>query len=316
MVAEKRPKVSIVTATYNRSNVLALAVRTVRWQTFSDWELIVVGDQCTDDTEEVMRGFSDPRVRFVNLERNCGEQSGPNNEGVRLARGRFIAYLNHDDLWLPDHLETAVSALEHSGADLVFTLVAAIGGDGRGFLAGAAPSGRYDPAIVCPASSWLLRGELAAEIGPWRYYRQIHDIPSSDWLHRAWKAGKDMRLAPRLTVIAVQSARRDLAYARRESAEQESYFARMRAEPDFRERELTALAVAHAARDPLFRQNLFVLPYLLRAGRNLVWKIGSRLGLTPNALRQRLLHLRRGGSIDRSRKRRGLAFHPRESRQP
>lgn len=316
MVAEARPEISVIIATYNRSNVLALTIRTVLWQTFPDWELIVVGDHCTDDTEDVVRGFPDPRIRFVNLDRNFGEQSGPNNEGVRLARGRFIAYLNHDDLWLPDHLEAALSALNTSGAELVFTLVAAIGGDGKSFLAGATPSGRYDPAIVCPASSWLLRRELADEIGPWRHYREIHDIPSSDWLHRAWKASKDMRLMPRLTVIAVQSARRDLAYARRESAEQETYFARMETEPDFREKEMTALAVSHAARDPVFRQSLLVRPYLFRAVRNLVWKLGWRLGLTPNALRQRLLYLRRGGSIDRSRKRRGLPFHPREGRQP
>jgi glycosyltransferase involved in cell wall biosynthesis len=74
----------------------------VLWQTLADWELIVVGDRCTDDTEVVVRGFPDPRIRFVNLERNFGEQSVPNNEGVRLAQGRFIAYLNHDDLWLPE----------------------------------------------------------------------------------------------------------------------------------------------------------------------------------------------------------------------
>jgi GT2 family glycosyltransferase len=60
----------------------------VRAQTRSDWELIVVGDACTDDTADVVATFPDPRIRFVNLPENVGEQSGPNNEGVRLGHGR------------------------------------------------------------------------------------------------------------------------------------------------------------------------------------------------------------------------------------
>jgi glycosyltransferase involved in cell wall biosynthesis len=60
MVAEVRPEISVIIATYNRSNVLALTIRTVLWQTFPDWELIVVGDHCTDDTEDVVRGFPNP----------------------------------------------------------------------------------------------------------------------------------------------------------------------------------------------------------------------------------------------------------------
>lgn len=66
MVAEARPEISVIITTDNRSNVLALAIRTVLWQTFPDWELIVVGDHYTDDTEDVVQGFPDPRIRFVN----------------------------------------------------------------------------------------------------------------------------------------------------------------------------------------------------------------------------------------------------------
>jgi hypothetical protein len=64
--------------------------------------------------------FGDERVRFVDLPRNCGEQSGPNNECLRLARGRYIALLNHDDLWTPRHLEVCTAGIERTGADLVF----------------------------------------------------------------------------------------------------------------------------------------------------------------------------------------------------
>jgi glycosyltransferase involved in cell wall biosynthesis len=93
------PAVSVVTATYNRSNVLRYAVESVLAQSFRDWEIIVIGDACTDDTAAVVASYEDSRIRFTNLERNFGEQSGPNNAGFAISRGRYIAYLNHDDLW-------------------------------------------------------------------------------------------------------------------------------------------------------------------------------------------------------------------------
>src|SRR3954467_10617820 len=115
------PAISGVIATYNRSGVLRYAVESVLRQTFTAWELIVVGDACTDDTAEVMAGYveADPRVRFVNLERNWGEQSAPNNVGRSLARAPLIAYLSHDDLWLPHHLKACREAMAATRADLV-----------------------------------------------------------------------------------------------------------------------------------------------------------------------------------------------------
>jgi len=68
------PAISVVIATYNRSRALGYAIESVLGQTFADWELIVVGDACTDDTAEVVARYveADPRVRFVNLEHNWG----------------------------------------------------------------------------------------------------------------------------------------------------------------------------------------------------------------------------------------------------
>ena len=77
----RKMSISIITATYNRSNLLAYAINSVLRSTYEDWELIVVGDACTDDTESVVNAFGDPRIQFYNLEENFGEQSGPNNIG-------------------------------------------------------------------------------------------------------------------------------------------------------------------------------------------------------------------------------------------
>ena len=121
-----RPAVSIVLATYNRPAVLAFAIRSVLAQDFADWELIVVGDRCSEATGVLAGSFADPRIRYVNLALNYGEQSGPNNVGIARARGRTIAFLNHDDCWFPDHLRAAMDWLEASGADAVIARSATV----------------------------------------------------------------------------------------------------------------------------------------------------------------------------------------------
>src|SRR5436190_14713221 len=126
------PAISVIIATYNRSGALVCAIESVLRQTFTDWELIIVGDGCTDDTAEIVARYveADPRVRFVNLARNWGEQSAPNNVGRRLARAPLIAYLSHDDLWLPHHLKACSEALAATRADLVLGTAANVSFEG------------------------------------------------------------------------------------------------------------------------------------------------------------------------------------------
>src|SRR6266436_1644596 len=115
------PSVTVIIATYHWSSVLPYSIGSVLRQTFTDFEVLVVGDGCTDESEAVVRGVGDPRVKWINLPTNTGHQSEPNNEGLRQARGQFIAYLGHDDLWLPHHLSCLISALKQ-GADLAYGL--------------------------------------------------------------------------------------------------------------------------------------------------------------------------------------------------
>lgn len=111
-----KPRCTVIIATYNRSSVLAYAVRSVLAQTMGDFELLVIGDCCSDDSEQVVAGFADSRISWLNLTANTGHQSGPNNAGLRLARSPFVAYLGHDDLWLPGHLDAILPALEDGAA--------------------------------------------------------------------------------------------------------------------------------------------------------------------------------------------------------
>jgi glycosyltransferase involved in cell wall biosynthesis len=302
------PQVSVVMATYNRSNVLRYAIQSVLDQSFADWELLVIGDACTDDTADVVASFSDPRIRFVNLATNAGEQSVPNNEGVRLSRGRYIAFLNHDDLWLPHHLSQLTAALERTGADLVFSLASLIQPDGTSWL-GSVCVGRPDDQTTAPASTWLFRRELAGSVGPWRYYRDCYRPPSQDWLQRARRAGRILHGEPRLSVLAIQSAVRPGCYGDRQEVEHQRVSERLRTEPDFLERELTTIALTHAIVDPRLGISLAVRLYAQRAWRNLVRRAIAAIGFDPTLVR--LASRRRGAAIDDYRRRRGLPFNPR-----
>jgi glycosyltransferase involved in cell wall biosynthesis len=107
---EPVPRVSVVVPTYNRAALLRRAVRSVLAQTFTDYELIVVDDGSTDDTEEVLREFSDRRMRVVRSEINQGAPQA-RNRGIEAARGEWVAFLDSDDEWLPQRLEVQMDLL-------------------------------------------------------------------------------------------------------------------------------------------------------------------------------------------------------------
>src|SRR3954464_13616446 len=100
----ERPVFSVILATFGRGRHIEPTIESVWLQSFGDFELIVVGDGCADDTEQAVRSFASKRVTWRNLPRNTGSQSFPNNEGIRSSRGRWIAYMGHDDIWARDHL--------------------------------------------------------------------------------------------------------------------------------------------------------------------------------------------------------------------
>ena len=111
--APRLPTVSVIVPTYNRADWLGNTLRSVLRQTFIDFELIVVDDGSTDDTESVVQSF--PRVQYVRLQENLGV-SGARNTGLSRAVGRYICFLDSDDLWCERKLEVQVGWME-SNAD-------------------------------------------------------------------------------------------------------------------------------------------------------------------------------------------------------
>lgn len=113
------PKVSVIIPTYNRAGYIVETLRSVFAQTFTDYEVIVVDDGSTDDTADVLKPFLD-RITYIRKEN--GGQGSARNAGIRLAKGEYIAFLDSDDLWLPEKLDVQVKYLdEHPEMVLVFT---------------------------------------------------------------------------------------------------------------------------------------------------------------------------------------------------
>lgn len=112
-ISDQRAYVSVILPTYNRASELGKAMQSVLDQTYENLELIVVNDGSTDETEQVVRGFSDARVRLVQSEKNGG-LAYARNMGIREARYDLLAFHDDDDLWKPEKLENQVRELLQS----------------------------------------------------------------------------------------------------------------------------------------------------------------------------------------------------------
>lgn len=108
-------KVSVIILTYNRENYLKEAVISVLNQTFEDFELIILDDGSTDDTAEMVEIFSDKRLNYYQFE-HVGNGAKLRNKGVELAKGKYIAYLDSDDLWEEHKLKRQVQILDSDDA--------------------------------------------------------------------------------------------------------------------------------------------------------------------------------------------------------
>jgi glycosyltransferase involved in cell wall biosynthesis len=225
-IASKRPAgeplVSVIIATYNWSSVLRLAIHSVLWQTEQDFEILVIGDGCTDDSAAVVHSFGDARIRWHNLPNNSGHQTAPNNAGLRLARGRYVAYLGHDDIWHPAHLGTLVSRIVRAEADFASSLVQMIGPKGSNYreVAGIYPRGGYIGANGLPVSGVLHRRDVVSRIGEWKDYRAVWRNPDVDFAYRGVKAGMKFVSTSELTVFKFNSSMRKNCYLEKPFHEQ------------------------------------------------------------------------------------------------
>lgn len=105
--------VSIIMPSWNTGRFISESIDSVLAQTYKNWELIIVDDCSTDNTDEVVSAYQDPRIRYFKNEQNSGAAL-TRNRAIREAKGEWIAFLDSDDLWRPEKLEKQISFMKEN----------------------------------------------------------------------------------------------------------------------------------------------------------------------------------------------------------
>jgi glycosyltransferase involved in cell wall biosynthesis len=134
-IVNKNPLVSVLIATYNRGKILTeRAIPSVLRQTYQNFEIIIVGDHCTDNTEELLKKFNDERIKFYNLPKRGNYPKNPfdrwlvagvepRNKCLELCSGDWIAPLDDDDEFTEDHIETLLNFAMDGNYEMVYGMV-------------------------------------------------------------------------------------------------------------------------------------------------------------------------------------------------
>jgi glycosyltransferase involved in cell wall biosynthesis len=152
------PTVSVILPAYNRTKYLRLAVQSVYAQTYTDWEMIVADDGSGEDTRAYLQSISDSRVRIVWLA-HSGNPSRVRNAAIGAAAGRYLAFLDSDDIWAPTKLDQQLGALnERRNSRWSYTACDQIDADGN-------PVPKKNPRPIKRPEGWIFEQLLTLEIG-------------------------------------------------------------------------------------------------------------------------------------------------------
>jgi glycosyltransferase involved in cell wall biosynthesis len=228
------PEVTVIIATYNSSGTLYYTLKSLLNQTFQDFEAWIVGDGCTDDSEKIVMSFSDERLHWFNRESNSGKQPAPNNEGIRRAKGKFIAYLGHDDLWMPHHLATLHKTVSEENIDFAYPITVGVTPEKIHYLCSQLTIGLNFEDFQTPPSGWFHKKDLLTRVGCWtENYSALNEGPDKEFFTRVYKSGAAMKAIPSLSVIKFPSPSWR-SYEKRTELENaiKTYWANIEANPD------------------------------------------------------------------------------------
>lgn len=116
------PLVSIITPVYNAERFLSDTIKSVQNQTYKNWEILLIDDCSKDNSAQIIKEFQkyDNRIKYIKLKKNSGA-SVSRNEGIRNAKGRFIAFVDSDDIWKPEKLEIQIKYMLKENLGFTFT---------------------------------------------------------------------------------------------------------------------------------------------------------------------------------------------------
>ncbi len=115
--------VSVIMPCYNAGLYIEQAIKSVLFQTFQNWELLVIDDCSTDNSVEIIKKYEqqDRRIKYFNTEVTSGSPALPRNIGLDNAKGKYIAFLDSDDVWLPEKLQEQLLFIEKKGYLFVYS---------------------------------------------------------------------------------------------------------------------------------------------------------------------------------------------------
>jgi glycosyltransferase involved in cell wall biosynthesis len=193
----ERPAVSVITPTLDRLDFLRRALDSALAQTYADLEIVVVVDGPSPELATFVAGHPDPRVRLVQRDENGGVAAA-RNTGIAAARGRYIGFLDDDDIWLPTKLEREVPLLD-AGADVVHSFVYVADGEGQVYERSSERGFRLFTEVAAAGypyvwllrrssyqiSSFLVRRECIDEVGG--FDPALTAVDDLDFVHRLWR---------------------------------------------------------------------------------------------------------------------------------
>jgi glycosyltransferase involved in cell wall biosynthesis len=186
------PFFSVIIPVYNRAKPLRAAIESVRAQSCQDFEIVIVDDGSTDDPGRVVAPFQDSRIRFIAQPNGGGGKA--RNTAIDQARGRFIAPLDSDDVFLPHHLASMKTLLENSNGLVGYARIRVDRGKGRVFLKpprALAPGEDMATYLLCdrgflPTITVVVPREAAVHI---RYHEDLGPAQDTDFAMRLFLAG-------------------------------------------------------------------------------------------------------------------------------
>lgn len=198
MSSAGQPLFSVIIPVYNRAEILRLAIRSVLVQSCQDFEIVIVDDGSKDDPASSAASFNDPRIRFLRQENRGG--GAARNAAIDAARGRFIAPLDSDDVFLPHHLETMKALLDGTTGTAGYARIVVDRGRDRTFLKpprairADEDVGEY---LLCdrgfvPTITLVVDRELARQV---RYDADLRAAEDTDFAIRLALAGCKFRMA-------------------------------------------------------------------------------------------------------------------------
>ena len=195
------PLVSVVIPVYNRAHLISRAISSALAQTYRNLEIIVVDDASTDDLAVTLSKLADPRLRCMSHPRNRGAAAA-RNTGIAASAGEFVAFLDSDDVWLPDKLVHQVTAMRGQSPEVAGHVCAydclKIGDRPRVIVSDwDSHSFRRSQLFGCtcgPGTTLLCRRDVFTAIGP--FDEELRRLEDWDWLLRLSEKGYRLLASP------------------------------------------------------------------------------------------------------------------------